>query len=243
MHDDINDILALEIKKEMADRYFGFRKLIEDDMKEFDEQVLESFLRMERKIGFDLVRLYILLKDEKLIHEFFQLAGMDRLLFYDPYLTESPTLRKKVLSGLRTRGITRFGRFRNLVFDIYVNLVEEIESYRSKLLELADEQQNIADEIHLFYRNNDLGTMMNFLRKLNDPAADHSGSMQGGLLSRAGEELENKLKVQPPPPVSDILPVIPPVNKLSAIKGACKKIVRRAFKQQGKPEIKELAQP
>ena len=29
MQDDINKQLAYEIKKEMADRYFGFRKLIE----------------------------------------------------------------------------------------------------------------------------------------------------------------------------------------------------------------------
>jgi len=30
MPQDIDQVLAIEIKKEMADRYFGFRKLIEE---------------------------------------------------------------------------------------------------------------------------------------------------------------------------------------------------------------------
>ena len=242
MHDDINDILTLEIKKEMADRYFGFRKLIEEDIKELDEQVLESFLRLERKIGFDLARLYILLKDEKLIHEFFRVAGMDQLLFYDPYLTESATLREQVLSGERTRGFTRFGRYMNLVFDIYEHLKEEIDRYRDKMMELAEEQQNIADEIQLFHRKHDLGTMMDFLRSLDRPS-QKSGDMPGEMLSRTGDRLEEKLKVTPPPPVSERLPVIPPLKPLASINRPLKKIIRQAFRQQGKPELKELARP
>ncbi|MDH3329207.1 MAG: hypothetical protein OEM01_08245, partial [Desulfobulbaceae bacterium] len=98
MQDDINKVLTLEVKKEMADRYFGFRKLIEEDIQDYDDQVLASHVRLEQKIGFDLVRLYILLKDETLIHEFFQLAGLDQLIFYDLYMTESPTIRKRVFA-------------------------------------------------------------------------------------------------------------------------------------------------
>jgi len=242
MHEDIHDILTLEVKKEMADRYFGFRKLIEEDIREYDNQVLTSFLRLEQKIGFDLVRLYILLKDENLIHEFFQLAGLDQLIFYDPYLPESPTLRKKVFTGQKTRGLTRAGRFRNMVFDTYEILCDDISQYRQNLQKLANERENIAEEIQQFYHKHDLGVMMDFLRGL-DGGGYQAGSMEGGLSPLAGDNLDQKMKVQPPPPVDEVLPVLPPIIPLASLKASFKNIVERAFLAQKKPDLKDLVRP
>jgi hypothetical protein len=240
MHEDITDILALEVKKEMADRYFGFRKLIEEDIKEYDSQVLNSFLRLERKIGTDLVRLYILLKDENLIHEFFQLAGLDQLIFYDPYLSESPTLRARVFAGLKIRGLTRASRFRNMIFDIYEALGNDISQYRQNLTKLAIERDSIAEEIKLFNRKHNLGVMMDFLRDLDGSSGHQAGDMGGGLVQQSGEVLEQKLRFQPPPPVDELLPVIPQIVPLPRLKEPFKRIVTRSFLAQGRPDLKEL---
>lgn len=243
MHEDINDILALEVKKEMADRYFGFRKLIEEDIREYDNQVLTSFLRLEQKIGFDLVRLYILLKDEDLIHEFFQLAGLDQLIFYDPYLAESPSLRKRIFAGQQIRGLTRAGRFRNMVFDTYEALSNDIGQYRQNLLQLAGERESIAEEIKQFYRRHDLGVMMDFLRSMDGSGANKAGDMAGGLVQRAGDDLEQKMKVEPPPPVDELLPVLPPIIPLASLKPPFKGIVKRAFLAQDRPDMKDIVRP
>ena len=45
------------------------------------------------------------------------LAGLDERLFYDPYLTESPTIEKRVFAGRDVRGLTRNSRFRNMGLD------------------------------------------------------------------------------------------------------------------------------
>jgi len=243
MQDDLNDYLALEVKKEMADRYFGFRKLIEEDIKEYDNQILTSFLRLEQKIGFDLVRLYILLKDEHLIHDFFRLAGLEQLIFYDPYLPESPTIRKKVFAGQRTRGLTRAGRFKNMVFDTYESLAEDIDQYRKNLLELSRERDTIAEEIKQFYHKHDLGIMMDFLRHLDGSGSSATGSMAGAVTPQTGTELERKMKVEPPPPVDQLLPVIPPLAPLAKIKPLLKKIVDQAFRIQQKPDLREIVRP
>ncbi|MHB8810701.1 MAG: hypothetical protein ACYC9M_11900 [Desulfobulbaceae bacterium] len=243
MHEDIHDILALEVKKEMADRYFGFRKLIEEDIREYDNQVLTSFLRLEQKIGFDLVRLYILLKDENLIHEFFQLAGLDQLIFYDPYLAESPSLRAKVFAGQKIRGLTRAGRFRNMIFDTYEALSDNINQYRQNLTKLANERESIAEEIQHFYRKHDLGVMMDFLRNLDGSGGYQAGDMAGGMVQLAGADLDRKMKVQPPPPVDELLPVLPPIIPLASLKASFKNIVERAFIAQKKPDLKDLVRP
>lgn len=239
MQDDINKVLALEVKKEMADRYFGFRKLIEDDIQDYDDQVLASHVRLEQKIGFDLVRLYILLKDKALIHEFFALAGLEKMIFYDLYITESPTIRKRVFAERKIRGLTRAGRFKNMVLDVYQSLADHIDEYRTNMMQLAAERETIAEEIKLFYKKHDLGTMMDFLRSL-DGGGYTSGSMAGGIMQQTGDKLAQKIKVKPPPPVDQLLPEIPPVVPLQEIKKPLKNIIDRAFKGQGNIDIKDF---
>ena len=243
MQDDITDILTLEVKKEMADRYFGFRKLIEEDIREYDDQVLTSFRRLEQQIGFDMVRLYILLKDENLIHEFFRMAGLEQLMFYDTYLAESPTIRKKVFAGQKIRGLTRSGRFKNMIFDTYESLANDIDSYRKNFMQLASERENIAAEIQHFYRKHDLGIMLDFLRKLDGSSRYSSGSMEGGLSPLTGDNLQRKMKVEPPPPVDQLLPIIPQLLPLTDIKSELKKIIGQAFRQQQKLDLKEIVRP
>ncbi len=242
MQDDISKVLALEVKKEMADRYFGFRKLIEDDIHDFDDQVIASHVRLEQKIGFDLVRLYILLKDEALIHEFFHRAGLDQLIFYDLYMTESPTIRKRVFAEQTIRGLTRAGRFKNMVLDSYQSLSNDIDEYRENMMTLSEERETIAEEIRLFYKKHDLGTMMDFLRSLDGDGVYISGSMAGGLNPKTGKSLEQKMRVKPPPPIDDLLPEIPPVVPLSKIKRELKNIIDRAFKSHGNIDLKDFVQ-
>ena len=243
MQNDITGHLAFEIKKEMADRYFGFRKLIEEDIQDYDDQVLSSLRRLEQKIGSDLVRLYILLKDENLIHEFFQLAGLDQMIFYDPYLAESLTLKKKVFAGHKTRGMTRAGRFKNMVFDTYEALSVDIDKYRRNLMELTKERENIVEEINLFYRKHDLGTMMDFLRGFGGEGQYKSGSMEGGIVQQSGQKLEEKMKVKPPPPVDKLLPNIPQIAPLGQIKRPLKKIINQAYSLQHQLDLKEIVRP
>ncbi len=243
MRDDITDILSLEIKKEMADRYFGFRKLIEEDIRGFDDQVLTSLHRLEQQIGFDLVRLYILLKEEELIHRFFSLAGLEQLIFYDPYLTESETIRKKVFSGQPVRGLTRAGRFKNMIFDTYDQLTAHVDRYRGEVMQLARERDNIAAEIKHFYHKHDLGTMMDFLRQLDGPNQYTSGSMEGDIVPQTGAGLDRKMKIEPPPPVDQILPTLPPLVPLSKIKSSLKKIVDQAYAGQKGLDLRDIVQP
>ena len=240
MAPDIDKVLSYEIKKEIADRYFGFRKLIEEDIKEYDSLVVTAFRRLEQRIGFDLVRLYILLKNEQVIHDFFQVAGLDERLFYDPYLAESPTIRKRVFAGMQPHGLTRKSRFRNMVVDTYNTLVDHLEEYKKTLKELREEQETIAEEINIFYQKNDLSTIMGFLRGLGGTGSYKSGAMEGGLTPQTGQELEKKMRVTAPPPVEKLLPVLPDIRPYKEIKHELDPIIDRAYRLQGEPEMRNF---
>ncbi len=237
---DIDKILSLEIKRELAGRYFGFRKLIEDDIKDYDQQVLNSFYQLEQNIGFNLIRLYILLNDEDLIHNFFQLAGFRDDIFFDPYLLESRTIKKRVFKNIKTRGITRSQRFKNLFFDLYTELTLCVKEYRTTLGKLALEQATITEQIKLFKRKHDLGTIMDFLRGLDATTTKGTGYAEGTPLMQHGSSLEKKMQMEPPQPVENILPVFPQLTPLKTIKTDLKKLIKRAFELQGQPEIKDF---
>lgn len=237
---DINEVLAYEIKKEIADRYFGFRKLIEDDKLDFAEKTRQYSFILEKRISFDLIRIYIVLKNEALIQRFLGLTGLPEDLFYDPYLTQSNTIRRRVFSGVRIHGLTHAGRFKNMLFDCYERLEVHVAEYRTKFDELKQYREEISEEIEAFYRKNDLGSIMGFLKTLGDP--NKAGSMEGGLEVGMAGNLERKMRIEPPLPPEHYLPIIPPLPHLPTIRPVLKELIDAAYEDHGSELILLLSQ-
>lgn len=81
---DFEDYLSLELKSEMASSYFGFRKLIEEDSLEYHDKVRQYSFILEKRISFDLIRIYILLQEEELIDAFLELCHLEKSFFTIP---------------------------------------------------------------------------------------------------------------------------------------------------------------
>ncbi len=223
---DISKVMTYEIKKEMAERYFGFRKLIDEDKQELARQIRLHTMTSEQRIVMDLVRIYILLQDRTLIERFLILSGLEDVLFYDDHLVSSPTIRARVFAAVEASGLTRAGRFKNLMLNCYEQLVADVDTYREKFGELLDTREFIAAEIKLFYQKNDLSSMLGFLRQLD--GEEHSG-LAGPVVSGIGEEMAAKLKVELPEAIEHHLPVIPPLVRPDQIRGELKKLAEEAL--------------
>ncbi len=236
---EMEDLLSLEIKKEMADRYFGFRKMIEDNRRQYDQGVLEAYRQLEDRVGFELIRLYLLLHQEPLIHDFFRLTGLRDHIFFDPYLLSACTIRHQLFAGQRSRGLTRRSRFRHIFFDVYNRLVEGIAVYRTTLNRLTEEGEIITQEIGLFHRKNDVGAMMGFLRGLNTGSVLEDGLGAGGVAQLRDNSLEQKLRIEPPVAAEHLLPNFPALPLLKTCQGALQVLVDAAYEAQGKPDIRE----
>jgi len=202
---DLNTTLAFEVKKEIADRYFGFRKIIEEDSDAYQKDIIAGSLELEEKIGFDLVRLYVLLRDNALIDDLFRITGLGEILFYDQYVSKSPTIRKRVLADIPVHGLTRKRRFQNMFFDIYDSLEKHVAEYRQNILTLAEDQETIKEEINLFYKKNDISGIMLFLRGMDGVTPGSSGPMAGTINSDSAITMEERMRLQPPQPIEKIL--------------------------------------
>lgn len=228
MESDITGFLSYEIKKELADRYFGFRKLIEEDKGSLEQDIRHSSQTIGNRIVIDLTRIYILLKEDSLILQFLEISGLGEKFFYDPYIPTSTTIRARVFKGVKAKGLTVSGRFKNLLMCLYEALAIDVEEYREKLAELIDSQETIEEEIKLFYKKNDISTIMGFLRSI-DGDQTTLGSLEGGMTNGFSESLEKKMRVLPPAKVIEELPILPQLTPLPQIKKEIKKLAEQAL--------------
>lgn len=238
--EDITDFLAFEVKKEMADRYFGFRKRIEDDTAAYRERVAISSIELENTIGYALLRIYILLLKQDLITGFITLTGIPKDLFYDPYILDSPTIRKRLFAGTKFRGLTKKKRFLNLVLDTYADLAGAIEQYRRTLDELTEEQEIIREEINLFYRRNDIDSIMGFIRRLDGSDSGMSSILQSGPNAAGANRLSQKMRLHPPLPACDMLPEIPQVPQPAEIKAQLILLAEKAYRSRREFDVRNL---
>lgn len=240
MKPGFEDIMAVELKREIAQRYFGFRKMIEEDELDLMQKMKHQISILEKRIGFELIRIYILLGDDGLIQHFMELTGWEERLFYEPYITESETIRKKVFKNIKVRGLTQGGRFKNLVFDTYERLVEHVGHYRANFEEIETIRATINEEIKLFYRKNDIGNIMGFLRSM-DSTGGSENSM--GISPAAGSTgaFEDKMRLTEPPPIDPELINIPPLIPLPNFSKELKKLADKAFKLHGEKILADLS--
>ncbi len=237
--EDFAQTIAFEIKKDIAERYFGFRKIIEEDSSDYQQEIITSTLILETRIGFDLLRIYALLREDRLIHRFYDLTRLGEVLFFDSYVVTSPTIRQRLFEKQQVRGFFRKSRFTNMFFAVYETLFDHIESYRARIAALVEEHEVIEEEIKLFYKKNDISGIMLFLRNL-DGDASVSGTMSGGISSSSTISMENKMRLHAPESVEKLLPILPAIPKTASIRPQLKDLVHEAFALQPDFDLKEL---
>ena len=237
---DITDFLAVEVKKEMADRYFGFRKQIEEDTQAYRDRIAYTYLDLETNIMFSILRLYMLLSKEDLISRFLTVSGLPGDFFLDPYILSSPTIRQRVFSGAAVRGITRKRRLQNLFLDSYQNLAAGIERYRKTVAELTAEQEHITEEIKFFYKNNDIDFIMSFIRRLDSADAGTAALMQTGRSENSKGHLADQLRLHPPVPAAEMLPQIPSIPELRSVRPRLLELAKEIYHADPDLDVAEL---
>ena len=241
--DDITKILSYEVKKEIAERYFGFRKRIEDDKGLYEQRLTASTLEMESHIGFDLIRIYILLQDKDIIDRFVRLVGLPSDFFYDPYFIQSSSIRLRLFCGRKLKGWTRRSRFRNMFIDVYTSLVNHVEEYRRTLSELTEEQETIREQINIFYRKNDIDTIMSFIRRLDNPSPGHGEFLESGALDAGQHGLDESMRLHPPLPACEQLPAITRLPAFADIRSELIQLIDQAYRIPRRWRLRDEVRP
>ncbi len=238
---NIDKLLSFEIKKEIADRYFGFRKLIEEDTKNYEKEVKEKPHELLQKISRDLLNISSLLKSRQLTDEFIKTCRLSSSPEIRNILAKAQKNYKPDLSSFRPRGFTRKGRFRNLLFELYQKLYDDIEAYQKLYKKLKKERDTIKEEINLFYKKNDINIIMDFMRNLNGPTNSYGSDELDWAPGKFEESsLHKNMKIEPPAPIEETIPSIPSIPPLKEIKTSLAKIADSGWIELGKPDAYEI---
>jgi len=225
--DNIDKHLSIEVKQEIAKRFFGFRRTIEKDTAVYLENIEKASVELEQTVGHDLIRIYHLLKQNKLISRFCQLTGLAEGLFYDAFINTEPR-KHTIIGSQKKRGFTRRGCLHNKFFDAYEQLYSDILNYQKTFDALENDHATICEQINIFYRKNDIETIFQFLRSLDNGSMGETGFTQN---HNASKKLDDKLRLAPPAPVAELLPSIPPIPKTGQIRRKLRELITEASKQ------------
>lgn len=227
MEQDIGKALTYQIKREIAERYFGYRKIIEEDRQALEAMIPGPRFLYEQKIGKDIIRIYVLLRDLNLIDEFLSLAGWEGRPFFDQYTVESGTVRKQLFKNIELHGWTAHSRFTNLLLDNYERLYLDTFEYREKLDEVLEETQVIDEEVRQFEEKFSLEEIMSFLNTL-DRRDDLAGMLGENLPAGRAEDLSSRLELVPVGDLEKLLPKVPELPAPNKVRGSLRDLAHRA---------------
>ncbi len=239
MSPDIEKALAYQVKKEIAQRYFGIRKLIDEDSANVKAMIKDLNQFLEKKIAPAILRIYMLLMDSDLIDEFLNIIGWEGRPFIDANVAASADARKKLLQGIHTHGWLKSSRFANLLLKSYEDLYDVYLEFDDLREDILDELAIVEEEITQFKRNYSLDEIMSFLRGLNFDDEATVKALGKNIDSSKMGELEKKLGFPDIQSIRAEMPDVPKLPKPEAIEDQLRDLASRVYNRH-KDEIQEL---
>ncbi len=226
---NIADAIAYELKRDIAERYFGDRRRIEEQSKNYLQCLDKESANYSARIGEDLQRLRLLLPEERSFLACCGLLGLsDDLRQFFPS-KEGQLTAVELCRSCRGHGLTRVGRYRNTVYRACQSLTTDIEEYRIHRAKLRRWHADLVDDIHAFERQNDLSGILGFFREMERAGNWQAGILQGEIPRLGGVGLEQQLRLAPPAAVESKMPELPAPVPLAQIKARLTPILKAVY--------------
>ncbi len=236
MEDDIAKALAYQVKKELAERYFGFRRLIEEDTARYFKGIEETKKVLKKRLAPEFFRLYTLLVEPELQDELRQILGLKYLPFLEDYQKLSLEEKKALFKELHPKGFTSKGRFKRLLEDTYQRLWKKFQEYNETFQNLKVESEIINEEIKRFKEKFDLSEIMQFLKSFEMTAESSLGHPD---FKESVTSLEEELKFQKIASPEQFLPEIKDLPEPQKVHSPLERLANKAWKRH-KSWSKEL---
>jgi hypothetical protein len=215
------EALKIQIKKEIIDNYFAARCDLEED-----NQALEGEVAAYRQELAHLSRLfhafYAALGQEAAIDRIMQLLSIPDRPYYEDFQQLPPAAREDLLKGYRSWGLTAWGRYVNLVQNIYQALAAKCRNLREQYHQVEVHLRLLNEDIQKFNMSFDFGLIAAQIEAMEGGGA----SIGGGLLTGEREELSTRMRFKRRKLTDEELPPPPLLPPWEAVKGQIKPILR-----------------
>lgn len=212
--DDFANVIAYELREDLARRYFGSRIKIENEIATYTTILNQSASSYKRQIRISLQRIHYLLANEQLYQSFLRFTQFPEFLLpleQNPDFSSDPAT---LFSHIKLRGFSRKRRYKNLLFCLYTELEGATREYRDEYTSLTDMHKVICDSISTFSRNYDLGMILQFFREIDDPYLGGADILDTSSEKRGLLHMNRSHFIEPPPVVSSCMGIINPITDM-----------------------------
>ena len=235
--ESFSENLAIEIKKEIAENYYGEKVYLEEKWKEYEE-ILKELRALKEKLSTEALRMVLLLNDSSIINRLEKELAFPLLecAKESPYWEKGKEGEKQILKELFLPfAFTEKGRFKKVVFKAYERFFDTLKKYQKKLKEASAWYRFAKEDTEAFHKNFDIGTILNFFSRLD-------GSETEGVEEKAKvwEELSKSLRIPIPQPPEKNFPIYKTPPEPKKVKKLLFKIADLYFKTHPQEAKKTL---
>jgi hypothetical protein len=234
---DIAAALAYQVKKEIAENYFGARRSLEEEREELLSRSRKLVRSWEKEVLPLLIQIGSLLMSETAVRAFLKIIKREDLLPLLKKETAECKPNQEVLSCSPSFALTARGKYRNLIFATYALARQRMKKLAEEIEGLEKQAVLFNEDLAKFNTSFCLSDILSFIKAL-DGVDGLKGVLGENIDPRAVPLLEEKLLLRPLQLSREGLPsrlVLPPLKE---IKGPLGKCLDQAYSEHC-PEIKE----
>jgi hypothetical protein len=215
------EALKVQIKKEIIDNYFAERVYLEEDGNALDDEVADYRQKYSRLSPL-FAAFYAALGQEAAVARIMQLLSLADWPFYEDYRRLSSAARQDLLKKYRRRGFTTWGRYLNLVLDLYQELAARCRSLKEQYNQALVHLRLYNEDVQKFNQSFDFGLIAAQIEAMEGGGAP----ICGGILCEEREELSTRMRFKTKKLTDEELPPPPELPPLETVKGRMKAILR-----------------
>lgn len=222
--DKLLDSLKVQIKKEIIDNYFADRVYLEEEVGILGQET-QAYIKEVEQVSRRFMALYQALGSEAACGLFMEGLGLQPWPFYQEYCALPSPEQQALLQGCRRHGFTAYRRFRNLIFDLYEQLRQEVDKLRETYDKIQTHLRLLNEDIDKFNLSYDFGLIAAQIEALEG----RGEVISGGLLAPEREELSTRMRFKRQKLTEEELPPVPPLPPLQEIKVRLNEAIERIY--------------
>jgi FtsZ-binding cell division protein ZapB len=221
------EALKVHIKKEIVDNYFADRVYLEEEQ-ELLRQETQDYRQAREQLAPRYLALYEALGSEEARAAVMEALSLEAWPFYQEFRALAPALRRELLQGRRSWGLTARSRFRRLIFDLYVELQRENQKLKEQYDKVVTHLKLLNEDCEKFNLSYDFGLIAAQMEALEGGGEPISGA---GLLAPEREELSTRMRFKRQRLTDEDLPPLPELPPLKDLRSRLTEALDRTYQQ------------
>ena len=226
---DIASALAYQVKKEIAENYFGTRKILEEERDDLIRQRIQLEKASQQEVLPILIRIHHLFIREGEGQSFLNLIQREDLIESVKQAIKDQGINPSPIPSAFPFALTAKGRYKNLIFTLYNKAKAKLDELLKEFNVLQRKAALFNEDLTKFQSSYSLSEILSLIKSI-EGVDDLKGVLGENTDPRSVSLLEEKLVLKPLDFSREKVPVIRALPTLTEIQEPLNRLIDQTFK-------------